>query len=77
MATLVKDTHKVISFLQTKGYSAEQAEGIISAINENSNTDDFATKLDIKTTGNNLIKWFLGVHVATIALLVAIVALAL
>ena len=34
MTTIVADTHKLISHLQTKGFSKEQAEGISDALSE-------------------------------------------
>ncbi len=77
MATLIKDTHKVINFLQAKGWTSEQAESVITAINENANTDEFATKLDIRTAENNLVKWFIGVHIASLALVTSVIAIIL
>ena len=34
MATLVKDTHELINFLQSKGYTKEQAEGFVDAVKD-------------------------------------------
>ncbi len=34
LATLYADTHKLITLLQNKGYSKEQAEGFMAAIQE-------------------------------------------
>ncbi len=34
MTTLVKDTHKLINFLQQKGYTKEQAEGFVEAVKD-------------------------------------------
>lgn len=47
MTTLVKDTHQLVNFLQKKGYSKEQAEGFVEAVNE-FELDDIAKSDQIK-----------------------------
>lgn len=46
LATLNLDTYKIVKLLQTKGYSEEQAEGFISAI-QDITLSGVATKQDI------------------------------
>ncbi|MEM8692517.1 MAG: DUF1640 domain-containing protein [Pseudomonadota bacterium] len=45
MNTIALDTHKTIRKLQTRGFSEEQAEGIIDALTES----DLATKSDLRS----------------------------
>ena len=45
MNTIALDTHKTIRKLQTRGFSEEQAEGIIDALKES----DLATKSDLRS----------------------------
>ncbi|KUO56050.1 MAG: hypothetical protein APF80_12485 [Alphaproteobacteria bacterium BRH_c36] len=77
MATLVRDTHKLIGFLQTKGYSKEQAEGFVDAIQE-FDVSDLATKSDLRVEiaqlRSTLITWMVGLHLTTIGLVVALMS---
>ena len=80
MATLVKDTHKLISFLQAKGYTKDQAEGFVNAVKD-FDVADLATKADLKDLRLDLTKTMfaivIGQIVAQTALIVAIVELLL
>ncbi len=78
MATIVADTHKVITNLQAKGFSKEQAEGVTQALQE-LDLREFATKADLKAElaklENTIIKWLVGALVAQTALLIAVLQL--
>ena len=50
MSTFALDTHQAIQKLQTKGFSAEQAEGIVSTLTDT----DLVTKSDMRETIANL-----------------------
>ena len=80
MATLVKDTHQLIMYLQKKGYTKEQAEGFIEAVKEFDATD-LARKMDLKDLRIGLTKTVyaavVGQTVAQAALFVAIIELLL
>ncbi len=80
MATLVKDTHQLIMYLQKKGYTKEQAEGFVEAVKEFDTTDQ-ATKMDLKDLRIGLTKTVyaavVGQTVAQTALFVAIIELLL
>lgn len=45
MSTIALDTYKTIQKLQTKGFSLEQAEGVVEALTES----ELVTKLELKT----------------------------
>lgn len=50
MATaLLSDTHKVITFLQKKSFSATQAEGFVEVVNNHIDLSHLATKEDIRS----------------------------
>ena len=65
MATLVKDTHGLISFLQAKGYSKEQAEGFVEAVKE-FDLESLATKQQQEVL-NAKINMVLGMNTAILA----------
>ena len=50
MNTIALDTHKTIRKLQTRGFSEEQAEGIIDALKES----DLATKSDLRSESSGV-----------------------
>ena len=45
MGTIALDTHKTIQKLQTKGFSLQQAEGVVDALTES----ELVTKSDLET----------------------------
>jgi hypothetical protein len=47
MAIAITDTHKLISKLQQRGFSAQQAEGITAALQE-LDTSNLVTKADLR-----------------------------
>lgn len=53
MTTISLDTFKTIQKLQTKGFSAEQAEGIVSALTES----EIVTKSDLRLSVADLKVW--------------------
>ena len=48
MASLIKDTHGLVTFLQTQGYSRDQAEAFNVVLREHVNVEELSTKSDIK-----------------------------
>ena len=65
MKTLTVDTHKVITILQEKGYSKEQAEGLLEAARQ-VDLSELATKADQKVLETKL-NLALGLNVAIFA----------
>ena len=80
MATLVKDTHQLIMYLQKKGYTKEQAEGFVEAVKE-FDTGDLVTRIDVKDLRIGITKTVyvavVGQTVVQTALFVAIIELLL
>ena len=72
MTTLVKDTHKLITFLQNSGYSKQQAEGMTEAI-ETFDLSELATKEDIKDLKLDIKDLKLDVYKALAAQIVVII----
>ncbi|MDR1934354.1 MAG: CCDC90 family protein [Candidatus Accumulibacter sp.] len=86
MATITFDTHQFVKELQTKGFKAEQAEGIsdalknVIAISEVATTRDLKeleTRMEIKLaeTKAEIIKWNVGAILASVGLAVALIKL--
>jgi hypothetical protein len=80
-ALVIPDTHKLISTLQKRGFTAQQAEGIADAIKE-IQTVGIATKDDVQSLREeirnlkvSLIMWMIGIQLAYGALILAILAL--
>ena len=75
MATLVKDRHKLIQHLQAKGFTLDQAEGFADAIGD-LDVSDLATKefvhAEVANLKSTIVMWFIGLEVATTALIVAV-----
>lgn len=74
--SLIKDTHKLINYLQTKGYSQEQAQGFAEAV-QDFDTADLATKADLKDLRNHDYKLALGQIAVQTGLLFAILEIVL
>jgi hypothetical protein len=83
MNTLAIDTYKTINKLKAKGFTTEQAEGIIETITESDyvtngsfkiilqeNTQEL--KLEIRNQNVDMIKWMAGMLVAQAAVVVAL-----
>lgn len=68
MTTLALDTHKTIQKLQSKGFYAEQAEGIVDALTESS----LVTKTDLQITAKDLKVWVALMLLAQGALVVTL-----
>ncbi len=56
MTAVTFDTYKIVQKLQSKGYSREQAEAFVEAIQE-INFADLATKKDLLELKFELLKW--------------------
>ena len=73
MQTLVIDTYKVVTRLQQKGFSKDQAEALVSAAQE-IDLSAFVTKNDLKDQLKDLkldmIKWMVGTQLAYAAIIV-------
>jgi hypothetical protein len=72
MQTLVIDTYKVVTRLQQKGFSRDQAEALVSAAQE-IDLSDFVTKNDLNNLKLDMIKWMVGTQLAYAAIIVAVV----
>ena len=86
MNTVAIDTYKTINKLKAKGFSTEQAEGIIDTITEydyvtNGTLKSMLTdvthelKLEMKNQRVELMKWVTGVLIAQSAAIVALQSL--
>lgn len=78
MATIIRDTHKVITKLEGKGFSREQAEGITDALGK-LDLSHLATKKDIsrvlRKIGKaqvNMVMWLFAALMGQIGLIIAI-----
>jgi len=72
MQTLVIDTYKVVTRLQQKGFSKDQAEALVSAAHE-IDLSAFVTKNDLNNLKLDMIKWMVGTQLAYAAIIVAVV----
>jgi hypothetical protein len=72
MQTLVIDTYKVVTRLQQKGFSKDQAEALVSAAQE-IDLSAFVTKNDLNNLKLEMIKWMVGTQLAYAAIIVAVV----
>lgn len=76
MKTVTLDTHKFTSVLQERGFSREQAEGLLEAFQE-IDTSELTTKQDLSASTNELKIWTLKLLLGQTALFTALVALLL
>lgn len=72
MQTLVIDTYKIVTRLQQKGFSKDQAEALVSAAQE-IDLSAFVTKNDLNNLKLDMIKWMVGTQLAYAAIIVAVV----
>jgi hypothetical protein len=72
MQPLVIDTYKVVTRLQQKGFSKDQAEALVSAAQE-LDLSAFVTKNDLNNLKLDMIKWMVGTQLAYAAIIVAVV----
>jgi hypothetical protein len=76
MATIAIDTHKVITRLQERGFTKDQAEALV-AVAQEVDVSALPTKADLKDLELRLYKFFGGILVArglgTAALTVALI----
>ena len=86
MTTIALDTYKIITTLQSKGFSKSQAEALVEAVQENVQNFGFATKNDINELEHKLgkkisevqigiIKWITAALIAQAGLIVALLQL--
>jgi len=78
MATIITDTHKVINHLQTRGFSKEQAEGIIDALSEIDETkvvSEATLERALHNQTRQLLTFIVTIAAAQTALTVALVQL--
>lgn len=73
---VIRDTHKLISKLQQRGFSAQQAEGITEAIRE-IDASDLTTKADLRDLKISLVQWMIGTQLGYGALILAALSLLL
>jgi hypothetical protein len=76
MATIALDTYKIITKLQQKGFTKDQAEALVSAA-QDIDLSEIATKSDLKIAlyelKIDLLKWMSGMMLAQGALIVALI----
>lgn len=70
--TTIVDTHRLISDLKQRGFTAQQAEGITEAIAAQQ-LDHLATKADIRDLEIRLLKWAAPVLIGQVAVFAAVV----
>jgi hypothetical protein len=68
---VIRDTHRLIAKLQQKGFSAQQAEGIIDALKE-VDASALVTKTHLQEVKLDLIKWMVGTQLAYGAIIIAV-----
>ena len=71
MVTIAFDTHKVITLLENRGFTKQQAEALISAA-QDIDISTVATKTDLQDLKLDLIKWMIGTQLAYGAIIIAI-----
>lgn len=72
MVTMAIDTYKTINNLKTKGFTTEQAEGIIEALSQGELVDKSYLDLRLAETKTDLIKWIAAMLIAQSAAIVAL-----
>lgn len=74
MATIVFDTHKFVRKLEAVGYTTEQAEAFVEALQSASGEarDQLATKSDLAEFKSALVKWMVGLTFTSIGFTVGI-----
>ncbi len=78
MATIVTDTHKLITRLQSKGFTKEQAEGItdvLSEIDETKVVSEAALERALHRQTRQLLTFIVTIAAAQTALTVALIEL--
>ncbi len=78
MATIVADTHKLITRLQSKGFTKEQAEGItdvLSEIDETKVVSEAALERALHRQTRQLLTFIVTIAAAQTALTVALIEL--
>lgn len=71
MNTVAIDTLKTVQKLQAKGFTAEQAEGIVDALTES----ELVTKTDLRDSETRLKNWGLWLALGQIGVFTTILAL--
>lgn len=76
MSTIAIDTYKTINKLKAKGFTVEQAEGLVEALTESDlvTNEFFKTELNraLSETKTEIIKWVAAMLVAQAATIVAL-----
>ncbi len=76
MSTIAIDTYKTINKLKAKGFTVEQAEGLVEALTESDlvTNEYFKTELNraLSETKTEIIKWVAAMLVAQAATIVAL-----
>ena len=80
MQTITLDTHKFVTLLKSKGFTAEQAEGLVEAVKE-IDASELVTKKDLQVELHklraDLLKQIFSMLAGQLALFIAIMALLL
>lgn len=72
MNTIAIDTYKTINNLKSKGFTTEQAEGIIAALTESELVDKAYLDKRLAEQKTDLIQWIAAMLVAQSAAIVAL-----
>jgi len=82
MNTITFDTHKIITKLTQRGFSKDQAEGMVEVLTENEFVTESALekqtlilRAEIATVKTEMIKWTAGMLIAQAAVIVALLEL--
>jgi hypothetical protein len=74
MATIAFDTHKVITILQDRGFTRQQAEALVAAVQE-ADLSSLAAKDDLKSLELRIYKFMFVAMSAQTALIVGLLQL--
>ncbi|MDR0996831.1 MAG: CCDC90 family protein [Zoogloeaceae bacterium] len=86
MTAITFDTLQVVKSLESKGFTPEQAEGISEALKASLQSDELASKADIRSLqmetqelkfDMRLLKWMVGVNTAGLVFIIALLTKAL
>lgn len=74
MTAIYFDTYKVITILNRKGFTTEQSEAVVEALQE-VNLDHLASRADLAELKSDLFKWFVPLIGGLYALIFGLYAL--
>jgi len=81
MATITFDTFRAVKRLEENGYSSQQAQGFVEAVQEidmsefASRADIEVVRTDIKSSENRLIMWVVALNLTTVGLSLSLLSI--